>query len=67
MVINIVKQLRENLHNLTGLPISLTQTGKYDKLKEDEVALGALNDGAMIVNPVAMDINDVKKILNKAE
>lgn len=67
LVINIVKQLRENLHNLTGLPISLTQTEKYDKLKEDEVALGALNDGAMIVNPVAMDINDVKKILNKAE
>lgn len=67
LVINIVKQLRENLHNLTGLPISLTQTGKYDKLKEEDVALGALNDGAMIVNPVAMNIEDVKKILNKAE
>lgn len=67
LVINIVKQLRENLHNLTGLPISLTQTGKYDKLKEEDVALGALNDGAMIVNPVAMNIEDIKKILNKAE
>ena len=67
LVIDIIKQLRENLHNLTGLPISLTQTGKYDKLKEDEVALGALNDGAMIVNPVAMDIDDVKELLNKAE
>ena len=67
LVIDIVKQLRERLHNLTGLPISLTQTGKYDKLKENEVAQGALNDGAMMVNPVAMDINDVINILQKAE
>ena len=67
LVIDIVKQLRERLHNLTGLPISLTQTGKYDKLKENEVAQGALNDGAIMVNPVAMDINDVINILQKAE
>lgn len=67
LVIAKVKELLNTLHELTNLPISLTQTGKYDKLKIDEIALGALNDGAMIVNPVAMDANDVKNILISAE
>ena len=67
LVISKIKELSKELHELTGLPISLTQTGKYDKLKIDEIALNALNDGAMIVNPTSITLQDVKDILNKAE
>ena len=67
LVIAKIKELSKELHELTGLPISLTQTGKYDKLKIDEIALNALNDGAMIVNPTSITLQDVKDILNKAE
>lgn len=67
LVIESIKNLTKELHEITGLPISLSQTGRYDKSKLDEVAQNALNDGAMIVNPVAMDLDDVKAILNRAE
>lgn len=67
LVIESIKNLTKELSELTGLPITLSQTGKYDKSQADEVARKALNDGAMIVNPVAMDLDDVKEILNRAE
>ncbi len=66
LVIHKIYNLRDSLHELTGLPINLTQTGRFNLEKIDEVAQGALNDGAMIVNPVAMDKTDVKNILQKA-
>ena len=66
-VISKIEALREQLNVLTSLPISLTQTGKYDKLKARDVTIGATNDGAMLLNPVAMNVNDVLRILIEAE
>ncbi len=62
-----ITELKKKLNVLTGMPISLTQCNGYDKIKKYEIALGTLNDGAIIVNPVAMDVNDIKNILDKAE
>ncbi|MBE7082105.1 MAG: iron-containing alcohol dehydrogenase [Clostridiales bacterium] len=66
-VIQAIKGFRQELNILTGLPINLTDTKRYDKTLIDEIVQGALNDGAMIVNPVGMTIQDIKNILQRAE
>lgn len=66
MVINEVKKLLRKLNQLTGLPISLSETGKYDNSLARKVADLAINDGAVIVNPKQIDIGDVMDILNDA-
>ena len=66
MVINEVKKLLKKLNKLTGLPISLSETGKYDNSLARKVADLAINDGAVIVNPKQIDIGDVMDILNSA-
>lgn len=67
LVINKIIELREKLNKLADLPISLTQTNKYDSMYLDEIVQNALNDGAMLVNPVALSKDDVIQILNKAK
>ena len=66
MVINEVKKLLKKLNKLTCLPISLSETGKYDNSLARKVADLAINDGAVIVNPKQIDIGDVMDILNSA-
>lgn len=63
--IETVEQMREQLHDLTGLPLRLRE--KEVKREEfEKIAQTALNDGAMIVNPKKVDIEDVIMILNQA-
>ena len=53
------------LNKICGLPTKLSQTNVK---KEDfnEIAKKALDDGAMIVNPKQVDLEDVMDILEKA-
>ncbi|MCK5782681.1 MAG: iron-containing alcohol dehydrogenase [Flavobacteriales bacterium] len=63
--INYIKGMNEKLNKLCGMPISLKDAG----VKEEqliEIAEKSLNDGAMIVNPVDMNKEEVLSILKKA-
>ena len=67
IVINRIKDLLTRLNQKCGLCVTLTQTNKFDDSKLEEIALGAINDGASIVNPVALEVEDVKNILLRAK
>ena len=54
--------LRKKLNRLTGLPLTLKETGA-DPAKFPEVAAAALNDGAVIVNPRQVTYEAVIRIL----
>ncbi|MDO4323267.1 MAG: iron-containing alcohol dehydrogenase [Lachnospiraceae bacterium] len=57
-----VIRLREKLHRMTGLPVTLKEAG-VDPAMFPEVAKTALNDGAAIVNPRQVTYDAVIKIL----
>lgn len=63
--IKSVRRLERRLHKLTGLPMTLKEA-HVDRKDFDKVARTALNDGAMLSNPAAVDYDDVIKILNQA-
>lgn len=58
-------ELRRQLSALTGLPTTLEATGKVSKGDFTAVATTALNDGAIIVNPVEADLEDIIGILEE--
>ena len=57
-----VLALRNRLHRLTGLPVTLKEAG-VDPASFPEVAKVALNDGAVIVNPRQVTYDAVIRIL----
>ena len=63
--IEYVENMLYKLNKICGLPTKLSQTNVK---KEDfnEIAKKALDDGAMIVNPKQVDLEDVMDILEKA-
>lgn len=63
--IAFLTDLRQELSDLTGLPTTLTATGKVKKEDFDAVARTALNDGAIIVNPAQADYEDILAILEE--
>ena len=64
-LVEIIKEMKERLNKLTGLPITLKEAGvKEEDLSE--VAKKAINDGAIIVNPKEARYEDVLNILKKA-
>ena len=63
--IEVVKNMREELNKLTGLPLRLREK-QVNKEDFDKIAQTAINDGALIVNPKKVDIEDVMMILNQA-
>lgn len=64
-LVEIIKEMKERLNKLTGLPITLKEAGvKEEDLSE--VAKKAINDGAIIVNPKEARYEDVLNILRKA-
>lgn len=63
--IKSVRNLERRLHKIAGLPMTLKEA-KVEKKDFDAVAKAALNDGAMLVNPAAVDYEDVIMILNQA-
>ena len=50
---------------MAGLPMTLKEA-KVDRKDFDAVARTALNDGAMLVNPAAVEFDDVIMVLNQA-
>ena len=60
-----VRNLAARLHDRCGLPVSLKETSA-DSVLFEQVAAAALNDGAMLVNPVQVEKADVLEILRRA-
>lgn len=65
--VEAVRRFIVNIGRESGLPLRLTDTGRYDRIKIEEIAEKALNDGAMIVNPAHLSKEDVAKLLLAAE
>lgn len=63
--IAFLTDLRQQLSDETGLPTSLSQTGKVRKEDFDAVARTAMNDGAIVVNPAQADYEDILAILEE--
>lgn len=63
--IKSVRRMERRLHKLCGLPMTLKEV-KVEKKDFDAVAKTALNDGAMLSNPAAVEYDDVIMILNQA-
>ena len=63
--IEVIKNMRQQLHNITGLPLSLREK-QVNKEDFEKIAQTALNDGAMIINPKKVEIEDIIMILNQA-
>ena len=60
-----IRELLVKLNNFTGLPLRLSDLG-IEKEILPEVALSALNDGALIYNPGDISYDDILAILKKA-
>ncbi len=65
VALDTVSALIQELNKLCGLPTTLSQAG-VDKDALPRVAAGAVNDGALIVNPRAATKEDILEILNSA-
>lgn len=65
VALDTVSALIRELNKLCGLPTTLSQAG-VDKDALPRVAAGAINDGALIVNPRAATKEDILEILNSA-
>lgn len=63
--VDTVAMLIQELNKLCGLPTTLSQAG-VDRNALPSVAAGAINDGALIVNPRAATKEDILEILDRA-
>lgn len=63
--VEVIRQMAKQLNELTGLPLRLRDK-QVRKEDFDKIAQTALNDGALIVNPKKVEIEDVLMILNQA-
>jgi len=61
-----IRDLRDMIFQATGLPRSLTESGKVEKSQFAKIADLAVDDGALMFNPVEADRSDVLSILEKA-
>lgn len=64
--IDMIMTIRDQLHALTKLPRSLSETGKVSRAQLIEVAEKALDDGSIIYNPKETSLKDLQSILEKA-
>ncbi len=60
-----VRVMLKKLNELSGLPLKLSEVGVSAE-DFDDIAYTAVNDGAIIVNPRAAGIEEIKGILKKA-
>ncbi len=64
-LIELINKLREELHELSGLPLTLKEAG----VKEDqfeEIAEHTLNDGALMFNPRDLNKEEALELVKKA-
>ena len=64
-VIHCVEDITAHLHELCGLPVRLRDM-QAQKSDFPRVARTAINDGALIVNPVSLSAEQVEQILHQA-
>jgi len=63
--VSVVKDLKQKLYELCGLPRTLKEAG-LPKDKLADIARTALGDGSMIMNPEAVDYDDALRLLQAA-
>lgn len=63
--IDFIKSMNTKLNSICGMPTTLNDAG-VNKDQLAEIAKKSLNDGAMIVNPVDLNADEVLTILEKA-
>lgn len=61
-----IRALRDRLHAKVGLPRTLAESGKVRRDQLPQLAEMALDDGALVYNPVALDRDDALKVLEAA-
>lgn len=66
LLIEEIRSLLSKLHEKTGLPITLSMTGKVEKSHFDEISKKAMADGSALVNPVALSEERIVSVLEKS-
>jgi alcohol dehydrogenase len=61
-----IRDLRDELFEATGLPRSLSESGKVEMSQFAKIADLSVDDGALMFNPVEADRSDVLSILERA-
>ena len=63
--VQFIRNLRDQLHELTGLPRTLKEAG-IAREKLPEIAKTAINDGSAMFNPEELEYQDALNVLEKA-
>lgn len=61
-----IKELKDDLFRMTGLPRTLSETGKVEYDRLEEIAKASLNDASITYNPVEVDFKDALAVLRNA-
>lgn len=61
-----LRWLKDEIHARCGLPRTLSETGKVDRAQLPRIAEMALDDGAIILNPVEVSHEEALKVLERA-
>jgi alcohol dehydrogenase len=61
-----IRDLRDRLHGIAGLPRRLSETGKVPRERLPEIARLALDDGSLIMNPVEVGYAEALAVLERA-
>ena len=61
-----IRDLRDELFDATGLPRSLSESGKVEESQFAKIADLSVDDGALMFNPVEADRSDILSILERA-
>lgn len=64
--ITAIHSLRDELHDKTGLPRTLSETDKIDKSQFSDIANMSIDDGSILYNRIDADYEQVLAILIKA-
>jgi alcohol dehydrogenase len=61
-----IEALKDELHELTGLPRSLSETKKVRREDLESIARLSLDDGSLIYNAVEASFDDALRVLQRA-
>ena len=59
-----VRKIKDSLHAITGLPRTLQEAG-IERKDFDAIARLAINDGSVMMNPIDMNEEDARRLLEK--
>lgn len=64
--INVIREIRDQLHQHCELPRTLKETGKVQRDQFEAIAKATLNDGSIIFNAKEVDFDDAMALLEAA-